>query len=146
MSAASVIATLPKEEQQQIVAAGEVAKAAKKVRAEKSRKTKAPEMTPPELTDDAEHGEKPDLLVELESARKDIDNLHLLVTSLNQDNLAAEVASVHGKIDQLAAKLGQHMTTVSEVIRQARHQADLLAQIRMQLGVETDSEILQALS
>ena len=45
-----------------------------------------------------------------------------------------------------AGKLGQQISPLSEVIKQAQHQADLLAQIRKQLGVETNSEILQALS
>ncbi len=145
VSAASVVATLPKEEQQQIVAAGEVAKAAKKVRAEKSRKIKAIEIAPV-FTGDEKFGELSDLLVELNASKKEVDELHLLVTGLTETNMVTEIELLQHKTGQLSSKLGMQVSQLSEFARQSLSDANLLGKIRTKLGVNTNNDIVDAMN
>ena len=145
VSAASVVATLPKEEQQQIVAAGEVAKAAKKVRAEKSRKIKAIEIAPV-FTGDEKFGELSDLMVELNASKKEVDELHLLVSGLTEANMVTEIELLVHKIGQLSSKLGMQFSQLSEFASQSLSDTNLLGQIRNKLGVNTNNDILDAMN
>ncbi|TCV90114.1 hypothetical protein [Sulfurirhabdus autotrophica] len=144
VSAASVVATLPKEEQQQIVAAGEVAKAAKKVRGEKSRKIKAIEITPG-FAGDEKFVELSDVLIELASSRKEIDAIHLLVTGLTETNLVTEIEPLQNKVAQFSAKLDMQIAQLNVVVKHTLLNANLLGQIRNKLGVNTNNEILDAI-
>ena len=111
VSAASVVATLPKEEQQQLVAAGEVAKAAKKVRAEKSRKIIPQENATHEHVDSAAT-EKSGQLAGLTALHNEIEQLRQLVSGLNKDDLETGIASLHQQIDRLSATLNQQITII----------------------------------
>lgn len=114
VSAASLVATLPKEEQQQIVASGEVAKAAKKLRAEKSRKIHAiaNEAPPFAVQADSSAAGKPDLLDGLTTIHAEIDQLRQLVNRLDKDDLAAGVVALHQQIDDLSGKLSQQIAII----------------------------------
>ena len=117
VSAASVVATLPKAEQQQIVASGEVAKTAKKMRVEKSRKPNILVNEAPPFTEQADSNIaiKPDLLSELTVIQQGIGQLSLLVNRLEKDDLATGIAALHQQIDQLSGKLNQQITAINHI-------------------------------
>lgn len=127
---AAEIATLPKREQNKVLA--------------------EPKPTPkPEKKDEAApEGEDfaPNLVAELERADKEIRSLQGLVESLQTSDLAKEVAKWHLKFDQLDGRLQQCMTTGAEAAKQAKYQGELLAKIRKALRVEKNSQILPALA
>lgn len=106
VSAASVVATLPKEEQQQIVASGEVAKTAKRIRVEKSRKPISLESATHEKIDSIAT-EKSAQLTNLTAIRNEIEQLRLLVTRLNKDDFETGIASLHQQIDRLSLTVNQ---------------------------------------
>lgn len=115
VSAASLVATLPKEEQQQIVASGEVAQAAKNMRAQKSRKTTAVTASAVESPDQVASAmlKKPDLLAELTTIHKELAQLRTLATHLDKDDLAVGVAALHQQIDDMSGKLSQYIMAVN---------------------------------
>ena len=93
-----------------------------------------------------QHNE-PDLLAELEAAEKEIQRLTLLVATFTEEgDLAKQVADWSLKFDQLSGRNAQLIRTANEAQGQARYAGDLLTKIRKLLGVETNAEILAAIS
>lgn len=95
----------------------------------------------------ADDHDEPDLLAELESAQKEIDRLGQVleqITSVNDQ--AKQVAEWSQKFDQLAGRNAQLIRTCNEAQGQARYSSDLLAKIRKVLGVESNAEILAAIT
>jgi len=86
-----------------------------------------------------------DLVAELEEAHGLIQKQEALIESLSKTDLAKEVADWRDRYDRLEGRLQQQMTTAAEAQRQAQRYATLLGKIRKRLGVEKNSEILEAI-
>jgi flagellar capping protein FliD len=86
-----------------------------------------------------------DLVAELEEAHGLIQKQEALIESLSKTDLAKEVADWSDRYDRLEGRLQQQMTTAAEAQRQAQRYATLLGKIRKRLGVEKNSEILEAI-
>lgn len=113
---------------------------------------RAPEPQPVPIVDtpddvDTAGNDEPDLLAELEVAEKEIRRLSQLVDTLSsQSDLARQVAEWSQRFEQLSGRNAQLIRTANEAQAQARYATDLLAKIRKALAVESNSEILSALS
>lgn len=114
-----------------------------------AREKKPPRERKPKPAAPAPAAEKEDfgdsLATELEHAHKEIERLEVLVSSLSKSDLAQEVRDWALKFDQLNGRLQQAVTTGNEAAKDATRRGRTLADIRKELGVERDSEILPAL-
>lgn len=110
------------------------------------RKRRAPEREPepePDAPDDADAEVDP--IAEWERAEKRIEELEALVASLQSNDLAREVAVWRQKYAQLEGRLHREMATRAEAEREAKYAKKKLAEIRRELGVVRDKDIIPAI-
>lgn len=86
-----------------------------------------------------------DLLADLEREVAENRALQERIDALTKDDLAAELDKRIKLYHQLYGRLQQEITTRNEAQREATRKGKVLAQIRVFLGVERDSEILPKL-
>lgn len=104
----------------------------------------APEPAPePDTPDDADVEVDP--IAEWERAEKRIEELEALVASLQSNDLAREVAVWRQKYAQLEGRLHREMATRAEAEREAKYAKKKLAEIRRELGVVQDRDIIPAI-
>jgi len=86
-----------------------------------------------------------DPIAEWERAEKRIEELEALVASLQSNDLAREVAVWRQKYAQLEGRLHREMATRAEAEREAKYAKKKLAEIRRELGVVQDKDIIPAI-
>ncbi|NHZ34470.1 ParB/RepB/Spo0J family partition protein [Massilia rubra] len=104
----------------------------------------SPSAAQPDSSGTAAHGARPDLLIELEAADKEIRRLGALVLELSTSDLAQQVAAWSLRFDQLSGRLAQLNTTCNDADSKARRYARLLERVRALLGVEANAAIVPA--
>lgn len=98
---------------------------------------KAPEPEPEE--------DEPDLQGELEQAHRELDQMAKTIESLQSSDLAKEVKTWAGKYHALNGSHHQICATNEELTKTATYHAKMFSKIRAALGVEKNSEILDAI-
>lgn len=89
---------------------------------------------------------RPELLIELEAADKEIRRLGALVRELSTSDLAQQVAAWSLRFDQLSGRLAQLNATCNDADSKARRYARLLERVRALLGVDANAAIVPAVS
>ena len=106
-----------------------------------ARPTPAKALEPePEPEEDA-----PDLQGELEQAHRELDQMAKTIESLQSSDLAKEVKTWAGKYHALNGSHHQICATNEELTKTATYHAKMFSKIRAALGVEKNSEILDAI-
>lgn len=86
-----------------------------------------------------------DPVAEWERAEKRVEELESLVASLKSSDLAGEVVEWRQKYAQLEGRLQREITTRNEAERTARYAQKKLAEVRKELGIERDRDIIPAI-
>ena len=135
------LVVVPKDERPQVMAtATERAKAAgRKVTAKDIREARAPE---PEVEHQAD---EPDPLEEWGRCQREVERLTKLVASLEASDAARELVAASAHIAGLEGRLAQAIVTKNEAERTAKTAVGWLAKIRKELGVEANSQIIDAI-
>lgn len=121
-----------------------VSKAADIARGKPQQKeTKAPAREPECKQSDED--ESPDLAAEYMALSEENEKLQRLNESLLQDDTKKEIAVWKDKFDAICGRLDQANATCAEMKKQLEYQTKLLANIRSELGVQKNSEILGAI-
>ncbi|NHZ41828.1 ParB/RepB/Spo0J family partition protein [Massilia aquatica] len=94
----------------------------------------------------AAHPARPELLIELEAADKEIRRLGALVRELSTSDLAQQVAAWSLRFDQLSGRLAQLNATCNDADSKARRYARLLERVRALLGVDANAAIVPAIA
>jgi myosin heavy subunit len=95
------------------------------------------------VEDDEE--EQVDFVKMSEDLHKQLENSRLENESLNVDDASKEISRLSKLADQYYGQIQGQLTTIHETKKTATYQANLLKEIRLALGVETNKEILPKL-
>jgi hypothetical protein len=96
------------------------------------------------LEPESEADDEMDLATELERADDEIRNLQQLVDSLQATDAGKEIAAWALKYNQLEGRLRHEMQRANEATRQATRQGKVLRELRKVFGVESDTDLLEA--
>jgi hypothetical protein len=105
-----------------------------------------PETEKPDYPATLPNSDEHDLVKELEEAHKEISRLNQLIASLQKDDSAKEISDWQMKFTQLQGRLNQEIETCTQAKKQAQSYWGLLERIRAKLGVEKNSQILDAMN
>lgn len=89
--------------------------------------------------------EEPNWQEALKEADKEIKNRDSLIESLSKTDAAKELAVQQGKFNSLSGRNHQLCTTNSELEKTAKYRGQLLEKIKKELGVQKDSQIIDAI-
>jgi hypothetical protein len=121
-----------------------VSKAADIARGKPQQKAPKTPQNEPKCEDDDESA-SPDLAAEYVALSDENEKLQRLNESLLQDDTKKEIAVWKGKFDSICGRLDQVNATCAEMKKQLEYQTKLLTNIRSELGVQKNSEIISAI-
>lgn len=103
-----------------------------------------PQHNPPPTPQEHDDGE-PDWQHEFKETAKELEGQRALVEKLSQSDVGAELKTLQGRFDSLNARCHSLSATEAESAKLAKRRGELLTSIRKELGVEKDSQILDAI-
>lgn len=103
----------------------------------------AAERKPATAAPEEDHGGS--LADELAHADAEIRRLQEVNDALAADDSGREIVRLHEQLAQLRGRLDAEVTTKNEAVKEAKYLGKLVAEVRKELGVEKNSEILSAL-